>query len=292
MSTTAYNARVKFETGDPYDRGYGPSINVGLEILDGNGEQDLTVPKLKDSGLLNIYKKVDTKDAEYIKSLKVNDEITVQYIDQGKQSYYDFVIPAGWTAPTSPAPVNPVPAIKTQAKPVVPRGPRIYEPMPEAELDARKAYMEQEAGLLGYIFHKINDWAKASDFPISYDAMLSTANGLRISSERTHTKGTILSTAATEDDVQKFKDDMFTNSLDPDDLISSALNSITTFAPVEYDLSQLKKDMTYMSIQRSAFTTKKDCLIVAKTVWNMLTLVKDGMDRDVALSSARDLNAW
>lgn len=289
MSITAYNARVKFPSGDPYDAGYGsgPSINVAVEILDGNGDPDLSAPKLKESGLVNIYKQSDSADARYIETLKAGDEIALQYIDQGEKSKYDFVIPAGWVAPTSPAP-----AIKTQAKPATPRkaGPRIWEPMPEGELDARKAYMEQEAGLLGHIFHKINDWAQASDFPISYDAMLSTANGLRISSERTHTKGTVL--GATKEAVEEFKFGMFENALDEDDLITTALDAIVGFAPVEYDLAQLKKDMTYVGIQRSAFDTKRDCINTAKIIWEMLLLIKGGMDRDAALSSTRNQNGW
>jgi len=284
MSTTAYNARVKYETGEPHDAGYGASINVALEILDGNGEQDLSAPKLKESGLLNVYKKVDTKDAEYISSLKQGDEITVQYIQQGDKSYYDFVIPAGWTAPVAKKERAVI------ATPSTPPTQRMYEPMSDGEIEARKAYMDQEAGLVTYAFGKLDQWAKLSEYPISYDAMLSTANGLRISSERTHTKGTVL--GATKEGVEEFKIGMFENALDQDDLITTSLDAIVGFAPVEYDLAQLKKDMTYIGIQRSAFDTKRDCINTAKIIWEMLLLIKGGMDRDAALSSTRNQNGW
>ncbi len=284
MSVTAYNARVKFETGEPYDAGHGPSVNVALEILDGNGEQDLSAPKLRDSGLLNIYKQADSKDAEYMRTLKRGDEIALQYIDQGEKSKYDFVIPAGWTAPA---------AKKERALVTAPSTPptqRTYEPMSDGEIEARKAYMDQEAGLVTYAFGRIDEWAKLSEYPISYDAMLSTANGLRISSERTHTKGTVL--GATKEAVEEFKIGMFENALDEDDLITTALDAIVGFAPVEYNLAQLKKDMTYVGIQRSAFDTKRDCINTAKIIWEMLLLIKGGMDRDAALSSTRNQNAW
>ena len=288
MAVTSYNARVKFPSGDPYDAGYGsgPSINVAVEILDGNGEPDLSAPKIKESGLVNIYKQSDSADARYIETLKAGDEISLQYINKGEKSYYDFVIPAGWTAQApTPTPIR-------KQTPTTPRkaGPRIWEPMPDGEIEARKAYMDQEAGLVTYVFGKLSDWAKLSDLSLSDDAMLSTANGLRISSERTHTKGTVL--GATKEAVEEFKFGMFKNALDEDDLITTALDAIVGFAPVEYDLAQLKKDMTYIGIQRSAFDTKRDCINTAKIIWEMLLLIKGGMDRDVALSSTRNQNAW
>ena len=280
MSVTSYNARVKFPSGDPYDAGNGPSINVAVEILDGNGNQDLTAPKLKDSGLTNIYKKADSKDAEYVRTLKVGDEITLQYIDQGKKSYYDFVIPTGWRPPPP------------RLSKIISTGhtePHTYEPMPDGEIAARKAYIEQEAGLLAFSFHTIDVWRKMSDLDISPDTMLSTANGLRISSEINHKDG---ETLVTQEDVTKFKDDLFTGALDEDDMITTALDAIVEFAPIEYTMKELRDDLTYLGVQRSEFLTKKDSLNVAKMIWRMLEIVKGGMEKRAALSSVRDQNAW
>ena len=273
---STYNARVKYPASDEaYDSGHGPSFNVAVEILNGAGEPDTLAPKTKKEGITNIYKKVGEPELPFMQSLQSGDEIQLQYNSQGK-GFYDFVIPVGWTAPT-----------QAQQKNVVTSSLKEFSPLTQGEMAALQTLIDEETALTMYGLHKLADHLGDVEFPdgsrVSPDAMLQTASGHRVSALIRHSRGQ--ETVAQFGDV---KATLFEDHVDEDNLTVTSLEAIVKFAPTEYDVDMLRQDMNAIGVAQSGFNTIETALVVAETIWEMLEVIEGGMDRDVAVSSARE----
>jgi len=272
---STYNATVKYPaSGEAYDSGHGPSFNVAVEILNGAGEPDTLAPKTKENGITNIYKKVGEPELPYMQTLQSGDEIQLQYNSKGK-GFYDFVIPAGWTAPT-PA----------QQKNVVTSSLKEFSPLTSGEVAALQTLIDEETALTMYGLHKLAEHLGDVEFPdgskVSPDAMIQTASGHRVSALIRHNRG--------EEAVAQFsevKATLFEDHVDEDNLTVTSLEAIVKFAPTKYDVDMLRQDMNGIGVVQSDFDTVGTALVVAETIWEMLELIEGGMDRDVAVSSTR-----
>lgn len=272
---STYNARVKYPaSSEAYDSGHGPSFNVAVEILNGAGEPDTLAPKTKQEGVTNIYKKEDDPEAPYLRSLQSGDTIQLQYNSKGK-GWYDFVVPAGWTAPT-----------QAQQKNVVTSSLKEFSPLTQGEVAALQTLIDEETALTMYGLHKLGEHLGDVEFPdgnkVSPDIMLQTASGHRVSALIRHNRG--------EETITQFgtvKATLFEDYVDEENMVVTSLEAIVKFAPVKYDVDMLKQDMNGIGVTAKDFNTIELALIVAETIWEMLEVIEGGMDRDAAISATR-----
>lgn len=279
-----YRAVVKYPMKDePYDpgKGYGPSFNVAMYILNALDEVDEEAPKSKE-GLVNVYKKAGVPEIEYMKTLKENDVVTVIYETRGDSGWYDFVIPPGWQAEVKPANAPTQKTVKAVAK-----KENVYVPLSDEEKKAYQAKIMDDIEIIAFAVDNLRKTLNALEFNVSDDAVLPTANGLRIGAERSFSRGQKLQAPASVSDAKVARSDMLDGRLDG--TIDTALNGIVQLAPAEYDIGQLRSDMNRLGIPKEMFDNNSDILFIARTIWDMLERVSAGMDRDAAISSARDI---
>lgn len=92
------NGTIKYSASDPYDAGYGPSINVAIEPDDPTG-----LPKLKD-GLIKVYEKCNTPGADFIATLQREQQVNCVYIESGQgRGYWKVTAPPTYDANAAPA---------------------------------------------------------------------------------------------------------------------------------------------------------------------------------------------
>ncbi len=140
-----FSGTVKYEAGEPYEGNYGPRINVVVENL-----SDPNMPKAKD-GELKLYKKPDSPDGRYMKTLRTGDAVQLVYTDNGSMSYYNFVMD-GQSQSSQPRHTTASPP--TQGGNT--RGSQIWLPMNDEQLVVYTHIAEQELELMAHIMTMVH----------------------------------------------------------------------------------------------------------------------------------------
>lgn len=151
-----YSGTVKYPVGEPYDGGYGPRVNVAVEVA------DASAPKIKD-GVVRVYKPVlivsggwtaakpaDIDELMYMQSLQTGDPVTLAHMTKGTQSWYQFIIPEEAPVPEPIAHSSQQPATSYPAK------AQIYIPLTPENISIYTQVLSDEADLLLHALHVVN----------------------------------------------------------------------------------------------------------------------------------------
>jgi len=273
MSVRIYTATVKYPASrEPYDSGYGPSHNVRL-VFD-----DASAPKTKGGGEVNVYKKVGTRDIDYMLTLVKDDKVQLVWNERDGKGWYDFVIPDDFSVST-PAPQQVAQAVSHGPSAIEWIGPNdtywaIWDQAIDMETKKMTVALERARELNKT--HGTKETADAITIALSIYHKAST-----------HAKpGLVLQSEQATADVDK--DATLLLMLDSDDLVNSLLNSVIELSGDFYSASGLKGLLKDLGLSSANITDQDSCLLVAHVAWDYASMVSAGAKEQVALNAVAD----
>lgn len=258
-------ATVRFVSKEPYDAGYGPSINTKVKF------DDPTLPGLDERGEKTIYVPTSSPDASIIKSLSPGDRVVVDVVKRGAKSSFVLI---GKDEMADPQPAS-QPA---QQQASAGKRSNIWRPMTPEQKSVWEEIVQEELGKYSVCYILVD--GMYPEIPAEEKADIATT--LFINSQRRYNPSLIL-----EDDVDQ--DTALVMMVNTDDIVNSLLDSITVLIPFYADRPELEATLKSLGLSSKDITSdERSWLRLFHIAKEYADIVFDGADESVAISIVAD----
>lgn len=259
-----YTGTVVFGTGKPYDAGWGPSINILVDMDDPNA------PKTNDRGQVRVYKGTDDPVAGYMESLVKGDVVTLQLMDNGTKQWYNIVQPDEFD-PSEPRVISKV-------QPEAQHNTTLaYEPESEQDDLIWTEMAEREALRLLTALSIVERLTEGTD--TDPDSVRAMANSVFIRTNQRFRPGMLM---------RDTRDQQLIDQVDESDTVNTLLLAIARMHE-HYESANEVADVLKKFYKSKDDVHGKDSWVeLANIAWLYADLVEQGMDEPIAVTTVKD----
>jgi len=260
-----YTGTVVFGTGKPYDAGWGPAINILVDMDDPNA------PKTNEKGQTRVYKNMDDPVTDYMESLVKGDRVTLQLMDNGSKQWYNIVQPDEFT-PGETRVIS-----KVQPEEHTSHTTLTYEPESEQDDLIWTEMAEREALRLLTALSIVERLTEGTD--TDPDSVRAMANSVFIRTNQRFRPGMLM---------RDTRDQQLIDQVDESDTVNTLLLAIARMHGHYESGNEVANVLKKFYKSKDDVHGKDSWVELANIAWLYADLVEQGMDEPIAVTTVKD----